>query len=166
MTKITILSLLSMLIYVLQATVLPQLLLYRLRLDLLLAWVVAYALLTGPKRGLKFGFLIGLTLDLLQGYPFGLHILTKSLLGYLAGLFHRKFFREQLKMPLLIIGASLLIQEAIQAVVYWWGFSASFVYSPGVNSEVILLLIYYLIFAAWIYRLLASLLKWLDKSAT
>ena len=165
MTRWIVLAGSTLVVYFLQTTVLPSLLLYRFRIDLLLLWVVAYALLTGPKRGLAFGLAVGLFMDLTVFRPFGLSILCKGFAGYLAGNLARKFFREQLAMPLIIEAAAIACQELFLIVYYRYLTGIRVEYDLSMVSEQLLVLVYSLIFAAWIYRVLAQLVDWLDRTA-
>ncbi|MCP5030141.1 MAG: rod shape-determining protein MreD [Actinomycetia bacterium] len=53
--------------------------------DLLVLLVVAAALTSGPDRGALAGFTIGLVADLVVVSPFGLTVLTYTIVGWLVG---------------------------------------------------------------------------------
>lgn len=165
MTRFTILGGLTLGVYFLQVTVLPQLLLYRLRIDLLLIWVVAFGLLTNPKRGLIFGLSVGLLMDLTLFHPFGLNIFCKGLAGYLTGNLARTFFREQLRLPLLIEFAAIITQELFLYFFYFSVLGSRIVLDDNITTEFFLMVVYSLCFAGWFYRLLAQVVGWLDKTA-
>ncbi|MCL2547930.1 MAG: rod shape-determining protein MreD [Symbiobacteriaceae bacterium] len=165
MTKRVVLTSLVLLLYLLQVTVLPQLLLYRIRVDLLIIWVVAYALLTGPREGLLCGLFVGLLLDLGVEHPFGLQILLKGLAGYLSGTLARKFFREQLLLPLLVILSVLMMQEAISFTILNGISGVSIVFDRELVNELLLMVLYTICFGSGIYRIMVSLVGWLDRTA-
>ncbi|MCL2498300.1 MAG: rod shape-determining protein MreD [Symbiobacteriaceae bacterium] len=165
MTKRIFLSTITLLIFLCQTTVLPQLLLYRFRIDLLLLWVVSYGLLTSAAEGLRFGLLVGLFYDLAIGFPFALHTLVKGVAGFLAGILANTFFREQLRLPLIIQSAAITLQEVALFTWHFMMFGSHFPWDDQVSSELILLLLYSLCFAALIYRLTAHLVSWLERTA-
>ena len=155
----------TLLLFLLQVTVLPQLLLYRLRVDLLLIWVVSYAMLTSSTEGLVFGLCVGLLLDLSIAYPFGLQILCKGLTGYLAGNFASTYFRDQLRLPLMVSLAALLGQEAFIFAFYYLTLGSLPQFSEAVAGEFIWLFIYTVLAVTIIYYLQVRLIKWLERTA-
>ena len=165
MTRPLMLSGFTLVLYLVQVSVLPLLLLYRLRIDLLLIWVISYAMLTGPKEGLIFGLAVGLLLDLTIAYPLGLQTFCKGLAGYCAGNFAYTFFREQIRLPMMICSAALLLQEGFMFTYHHLLLSASVVSSEGLITELLLLCLYTLCFIWWIYRFQVRLIGWLDRTA-
>lgn len=120
--------------------------------DFLLFLLLFVALLEGPMVGLKTGFLIGLLEDLLIGRYFGIHILTRMLVGYLIGLAEPKIFKENYLVPVVILFVGTFIYESLFIILgklaglgpipekyMWWeltkaslfqGILAPFIYVP------------------------------------
>lgn len=71
---------------VLQTTLFDHLRVLDVAPDLLLVATIALAYREGPHQGAGFGFVSGLTLDLLLSTPFGLSALAFSLTGYAVGI--------------------------------------------------------------------------------
>ncbi|EGO64415.1 rod shape-determining protein MreD [Acetonema longum] len=84
---------------VVQATVVPFVLPFVVRPDLLLVIVVSTGFLCGKERAVGIGFFAGLLQDLATGNLFGIHILSKMAVGYIAGSAERQIFKENLFLP-------------------------------------------------------------------
>lgn len=104
-----ILSVILFLSLTLETTLFDQLTFYGVKPDLLLILILFYALFRGSVSGAKIGFFYGLAEDLLLGRFVGLNAATKMLIGYLVGLGERRFFKDNLILPvLLVFGGTLL----------------------------------------------------------
>lgn len=73
---------------VLQATVVADVRVLDVSVDLLLVIAIAAGLTGGPDRGAIIGFAAGVGMDLLVETPFGLSALAYCLTGYLVGALH------------------------------------------------------------------------------
>jgi rod shape-determining protein MreD len=87
---------------VLQASVLAQLRLFGVSIDLLLVVAVAAGLMGGPDRGAIMGFFAGLAMDLLVQTPFGLSAFTYLIIGYVCGMTLRFNLRVLWWFPLVV----------------------------------------------------------------
>ena len=63
------------------------------------------------------GFFSGLLIDIFCGFYLGIYALLYMYVGYLTGLFQKRFYPEDIKLPLLIISASDLISNLIIYVI-------------------------------------------------
>jgi rod shape-determining protein MreD len=83
---------LSLLILLLQTTVVRFLSIQGIVPDIVLLWIVYLAIRRGQITATVAGFLLGLTLDLISGPDgmVGLAALTKTLAGFLAGYFYNE----------------------------------------------------------------------------
>ena len=93
--------------YVLQSSVCGNFTLNHTMPDLMMIIVVTVAYLKGSNAGILYGFCAGMILDLTYGTHLGFGALLYLLAGFLAGLFH-KFYRKDdnitpLRPPLLTI---------------------------------------------------------------
>lgn len=85
---------------VLQSTLLSYLTGGRLVPDLVLIVVVLEALFSGSRRGAGVGMVFGLVEDLVSGSYMGLNVLVKMAIGYVYGWGQRRFYKENLLLPL------------------------------------------------------------------
>lgn len=97
---------------ILQTTFIPFLSLSGTLPDLLLIWVVVYAIRRGQIEGMVAGFLVGLLEDLLTTQFFGLSALTKTIAGFAAGYFFNENKTVQTlgtyRLVLIILGIAFL----------------------------------------------------------
>jgi len=79
------------------------------RPDLLLVVVVLWGLLRGSREAAYLGFFYGLFEDLFIGKYIGLNILSKALIGYIAGFGEKSFYKENILLPVvgLLVGTPL-----------------------------------------------------------
>ncbi|MEP7200498.1 MAG: rod shape-determining protein MreD [Chloroflexota bacterium] len=102
------------LIAVVQSTFLTRLDASGLHPDLMLLCVIAWSLLRGSREGIAWGFVGGLSLDLLSATPLGVNAMLLASAGYFAGLGESKVFRTNFILPLFIISAITLGYFAAQ----------------------------------------------------
>ena len=91
--------LLLLITVVIQTTVIPFVLPFVIRPDLLLIIVVSTGFLCGKERAVGVGFFAGLLQDLATGNLFGIHILSKMAVGYISGSAERQVFKENIFLP-------------------------------------------------------------------
>lgn len=89
--------------YILQTTVFGGELFGGIKPNLLIVIVSMLGFMRGRKTGLVVGFLSGLIVDIFSMEAIGFYMLFFMYIGFLNGLFHRHFFRENIKLPLLLI---------------------------------------------------------------
>jgi rod shape-determining protein MreD len=92
--------------YILQATVFSALSFASISPNLLIVVVSAFGLMRGRKEGLFVGFFCGLVLDIFTGEYLGFYSLIYMYIGFLNGLFRKRFYPEDIKLPMLLIAAS------------------------------------------------------------
>lgn len=102
---------------VVQASAVPYLAVWGVFPDLPLVVVVAWALLTGTRQGILWGFVAGLSLDLLSGIPFGALALALMAVGLVSGLGETVVFRAQVLFPMGMAFAATLLYDVILLVV-------------------------------------------------
>lgn len=84
-----------------------------LRPDLVLIVVVTCGLLRGPWYGAAVGLAAGLVADLFVGGVLGLGALAKMVTGFLAGLFEKLIFKDNLLVPAIAVFFGTFAAEAI-----------------------------------------------------
>mgnify|MGYP003288900925 FL=1 len=96
--------------YVLQSSVCGNFTLNHTMPDLMMIIVVTVAYLKGSNAGILYGFCAGMILDLTYGTHLGFGALLYLLAGFLAGLFHKFYRKDDNITPLLLIAACLFLQ--------------------------------------------------------
>jgi rod shape-determining protein MreD len=100
-----------------QTTLMPNIPLIGLRVDLPLVIVVAQGLVGPARTAAQWGFILGIFLDLLSGMPFGVNTIALTLVGVLIDLGQMVFFRGNLLAPpIAVIGATLFDHVLILAI--------------------------------------------------
>lgn len=77
--------------------------------NLLIIIVSSFGFMRGKREGLLVGFFCGLLVDIFCGHYLGVYALLYMYIGYLNGLFQKRFYPEDIKLPLLLISASDII---------------------------------------------------------
>ena len=99
-------ALFTVVLYVMQSSILPLIAWHEISADLLLVAVVSVSILRGSQEGVTFGFFAGLLQDLATGTFFGVDIFSKMVIGYACGAFSRHFVKEQFFLPLFAVVAA------------------------------------------------------------
>lgn len=84
------------------------------RMDFLLLVVVAFGVLNGPKQGLVFGLFAGALQAGLSGSL--LFLLTKAVVGFLAGKLDRFLYRHQGLVVMTLVAVGTLLHETLLAI--------------------------------------------------
>ncbi|HWQ76087.1 MAG TPA: rod shape-determining protein MreD [Syntrophomonas sp.] len=96
--------------------------------DLVLVFVIFYALLNGANKGVVYGLLCGLLEDLYTGRFIGMNAVSKAATAYIIGKFRRRVFTENLGVGIfcVIIGSMInALINLILAFVYFTVFNIS-----------------------------------------
>ena len=87
--------------------------------NLLIIAVSSFGFMRGKKEGLWVGFFCGLLIDIFCGNYIGLYALIYMYIGFINGLFQKRFYPDDIKLPMLLIGGSDLFYNL---VVYFFMF--------------------------------------------
>ena len=90
---------LSLVLYVLQTSLMPLIFFRGIGPDLLLLVTISFAFLKGKQQGSFMGFLLGLLEDLATGGFFGVNTLSHMALGYACGIFSNRVLRDSFILP-------------------------------------------------------------------
>jgi rod shape-determining protein MreD len=124
--------LVSLLLLLLQTTIVRFLSIESIGPDILLIWIVALGIRDGHITGMSAGFLIGLILDLLSGADgmLGLAAMSKTIAGFFAGYFYNENKTYQTLGSyrfLLILASGALVHNLIYFIIFlqgsgvrWW----------------------------------------------
>lgn len=113
MLRKIVLFLIISICFVLQTTTFQTLSFANIAPNLLIIVVASFGLMRGKKEGMYIGFFSGLLIDIFCGFYLGIYALLYMYVGYLTGLFQKRFYPEDIKLPLIIISASDLIANLI-----------------------------------------------------
>lgn len=113
MLRKIVLFLIISICFVLQTTTFQTLSFANIAPNLLIVAVASFGLMRGKKEGMYIGFFSGLLIDIFCGFYLGIYALLYMYVGYLTGLFQKRFYPEDIKLPLMIISASDLISNMI-----------------------------------------------------
>lgn len=113
MPRKIVLFLIISICFVLQTTVFQFLSFANITPNLLIIVVASFGLMRGKKEGMFIGFFSGLLVDIFCGFYLGIYALLYMYIGYSTGYFQKRFYPEDIKLPLLIISASDLFANII-----------------------------------------------------
>jgi rod shape-determining protein MreD len=119
-------ALFSLLLLILQTTVMPFLGIRTVVPDILVIWIVYLAVREGHIAGSTAGFFLGLAVDVLSGADglLGLSALAKSVAGFAGGYFHNENKTRQTlgsTMFLVAVGISALLHNMLYFVIFLQG---------------------------------------------
>lgn len=110
---------LLLVVVLVQTTVVPQLPIWGVHIDLPLVVVVNWSLLQGSRQGMIWGFIAGVTVDIFSGAPFGAATLPMLAIGFLSGLGHAAVFRARALLYLGTIFSATLVYDLLFLLVVW-----------------------------------------------
>ena len=113
MTRKIVLFFIISICFVLQTTTFQSISIANIAPNLMIIVVAAFGLMRGKTEGMYIGFFSGLLVDIFCGFYLGIYALLYMYVGYLTGLFQKRFYPEDIKFPLLIISACDLITNLI-----------------------------------------------------
>ncbi len=103
--KITVFFIITI-CFLLQCTVFQALSIASISPNLLIVVTSAFGFMRGRKEGMWIGFFSGLLLDIFFGSVIGFYALVYACIGYVNGFFRKRFFPDDIKLPLILIATS------------------------------------------------------------
>ena len=119
MRRRIVLSIIITLCFLFQTTLFKTLSFANISPNLLIIAVSSFGFMRGKKEGLWVGFFCGLLIDIFCGNYIGLYALIYMYIGFINGLFQKRFYPDDIKLPMLLIGGSDLFYNL---VVYFFMF--------------------------------------------
>lgn len=89
--------------FVLQTTVFQWLSFGGIVPNILIIYTISFGMMKGSQKGLFIGFFSGLLCDIFFGSFIGLNAVIYMYIGYLAGLTHKVFIPDDVKLPIVLI---------------------------------------------------------------
>lgn len=153
MRRKIVLFLIIAICFVLQTTVFQKMSFAGIAPNLLVIIVSAFGFMRGKKEGLWVGFFCGLIIDIFFGFCIGLYALIYMYIGFINGLFQKRFYPDDIKLPLILIGASdiacnLFIYIAmfmLRSRFQFWYYLKAIIVPEFVYTMVITIFLYYLL---------------------
>ena len=93
----------------LQNAVFPSFAFASITPNLMIVVTAAFGFMRGQKEGLWIGLSCGILIDLFSGGTLGFYALLYMYIGYFNGFFHKLFYPEDIKLPMLLIAGSDLV---------------------------------------------------------
>lgn len=112
--KIT-LAILIVACFLLQTTIFQTLSIASIAPNLMIVLTSCVGFMRGKTEGMITGFVSGLLIDILSGSVPGCYALVYMLCGYVNGIFAKRFYPENLKLPVL----SILLSDLYVSMVTW-----------------------------------------------
>ena len=113
MPRKIVLFILISICFVLQTTVFQSISFAGIAPNLMIIVVASFGLMRGKAEGMYIGFFSGLVIDIFCGFYLGIYALLYMYVGYVTGLFQKRFYPEDIKLPLLLISGSDVISNVI-----------------------------------------------------
>jgi len=99
--------------FVLQTTAFQSIPFMNVAPNLLIIVVASFGMMRGKTEGMYIGFFSGLLIDIFCGFYLGIYALLYMYVGFLTGFFQKRFYPEDIKLPLVIVAASDLFTNII-----------------------------------------------------
>lgn len=122
-------SVFTLLLLILQTTIIPFTAIANIIPDILIVWIVYVAIKIGQIPATIIGFTIGLVMDLISEQFIGLSALSKTIVGFLAGYFYNENkidYTIGSYQFLIIVGLSSLFHNVIYFVIFVQGSEIGF----------------------------------------
>ena len=113
MRRKIIVLLMIVICFLLQSTLFTALSFANISPNLLVVLVSSFGFMRGRKEGMWIGLICGLLLDIFYGNVIGFYALSYMYIGYINGLFRKRFYPDDVKLPMILIAASDLASNLL-----------------------------------------------------
>ncbi|MGN0416284.1 MAG: rod shape-determining protein MreD [Agathobacter sp.] len=139
--------------FILQSTVFQSLALANITPNLLIIVVSSFGFMRGRKEGLWIGFFCGLLVDIFFGFYLGGYALLYMYIGYLNGFFQKRFYPDDIKLPMILIGSSDILCNLVTYIMmfllrsrfHFWYYLTSVIIPEFVYTMVITIFLYFIL---------------------
>lgn len=147
--------------FILQTTVFQALAFANIVPNLLIIIVSSFGFMRGKKEGMWVGFFCGLVIDIFCGTYLGAYALIYMYVGYINGFFQKRFYPDDIKLPMLLIsGSDLLCNFAVYFSMFLLRGKFEFLYY--LKAIIIPELIYTMVVSIGVYLLFLKINQWLE----
>ncbi|MCI7322566.1 MAG: rod shape-determining protein MreD [Lachnospiraceae bacterium] len=153
MRRKIVLFIIIALCFILQSTVFQSLALANIAPNLLIIVVSSFGFMRGRKEGLWIGFFCGLLVDIFFGFYLGGYALLYMYIGYLNGFFQKRFYPDDIKLPMILIGSSDILCNLVTYIMmfllrsrfHFWYYLTSVIIPEFVYTMVITIFLYFIL---------------------
>ena len=153
MRRKIVLFIIITLCFILQSTVFQSLALANITPNLLIIVVSSFGFMRGRKEGLWIGFFCGLLVDIFFGFYLGGYALLYMYIGYLNGFFQKRFYPDDIKLPMILIGSSDILCNLVTYIMmfllrsrfHFWYYLTSVIIPEFVYTMVITIFLYFIL---------------------
>lgn len=148
--------------FLLQTTVFRALTFANIGPNLLIIVVSSFGLMRGKKEGLWVGFFCGLLIDIFFGFYLGGYALLYMYIGYINGLFKKRFYPDDIKLPMILIGSSDIVNNLMIYIVMFLcaaGFLSGIILHPSYCRN----LFYTMVITIFLYFILLKINQKLEE---
>lgn len=139
--------------FILQSTVFQALSLANIAPNLLIIVVSSFGFMRGRKEGMWIGFFCGMLVDIFFGFYLGAYALLYMYIGYLNGFFQKRFYPDDIKLPMILIGSSDILCNIVTYVMmfllrsrfHFWYYLTSVIIPEFVYTMVITIFLYFIL---------------------
>ncbi len=156
MRRKVVLFLIITVCYLLQSTVFQTLSFADIAPNLLIIVISSYGFMRGRKEGMWVGFFCGLLVDIFCGFYLGVYALIYMYIGYVNGLFQKYFYQDDIKLPMLMIGASDLVSNLIVYFIMFL-FRSRFQFGYYLTAIIIPEFVYTMVITIFLYFILLKI---------
>ncbi len=147
--------------FLLESSVFHRLSFATIKPNLLIVVTSSFGFMRGKKEGLLVGFSAGILADLFWGNALGFYMLLYAVIGYMNGSFKRMFYDDDVKLPIVLIGASELIYGlATYAFVYM--LQGDFAFFSHLSRIILPELVYTILVTLVLYQIILHINKKLE----
>ena len=155
--------------FLLQTTIFSRIPITNISPNLLIIVVSSFGLMRGRKEGLWLGFFSGLLIDIFFGFYIGAYALIYMYIGYVNGIFQKRFYPDDIKLPLLLIAGSDIFCNMVVYIVMFL-LRSRFSFGYYLKSIIVPEFVYTMVITILMYSLFLKINQWLEvyekRSAT
>ena len=156
MLRKVVLFLVISICFVLQTTTFQTFSFANISPNLMIIIVSAFGFMRGKREGMFVGFFCGLLVDIFCGFYLGVYALLYMHIGYLNGFFQKRFYPEDIKLPLLLIGTSDFLANIFTYFLMFL-FRSRFDFGYYFSSIIIPELVYTMVITIFLYFMLLKI---------
>jgi rod shape-determining protein MreD len=161
MRRKIVLFLIIVICYLLQSTVFQALSFAGIVPNLLIIVISSFGFMRGRKEGMVVGFFCGLLVDIFCGFYLGVYALIYMYIGFVNGIFQKHFYPDDIKLPMLMIGASDLVSNLV-VYFFMFLFRSRFQFGYYLKSVIIPEFVYTMVITIFLYFILLKINQGLE----
>lgn len=149
--------------YILQTTIFQTLSFANIAPNLMIIIVSSFGFMCGRRSGMWIGFFCGLLIDIFCGFNLGIYALLYMYIGYINGLFQKRFYPDDIKLPMILIGGSDIVCNLLIYVVMFL-LRSRFQFLYYLKAIIIPEFVYTMVVTIFLYYILLKINQKLEDS--